>query len=365
MTEPAPDSRGPQARLLPQGTVVIVTLAATLIALLALRELSSVIAPVILALVFTIAAEPVRRNLAARGAPTWLSTAAGILVVYAIVLLLAWAALILTTHIGSLVADYDDDFRRSVGATRDWLVTMGVEEEQLSALIARFDLGTLLGLATVLLGGAFGVLTDAFFIVVLLFFTLTDAGSFTRRLAEASARGARMAAIFGNFAEGTRSYLRIATLFGAVVALIDVLALYLIGIPNPWLWGLLAFLTNYIPNIGFLIGVAPPALIALMEEGPGTALLVIAVYSVVNFVLQTIVQPKIVGDSVGLSGTLSFLSLIVWGTVFGGIGAVVAIPLTLLVRAVFVDTDPDRRWLGPLLGGDAEPHAPDPERDPD
>ena len=119
--------------------------------------------------------------------------------------------------------------------------------------------------------------------------------------------------------------------------------------PAPLLWGLLAFVTNYIPNIGFVIGLIPPAVLALLEGGPSFALSS-CVYSVVNLVIQSVIQPKLVGDAVGLSATLTFLSLIVWAGSSAPIGAVIAVPLTLLVKALLVDVDPHARWLGSLLG---------------
>ena len=104
-------------------------------------------------------------------------------------------------------------------------------------------------------------------------------------------------------------------------------------------------------------------MLALLEGGPSLALTVIALYSVVNLVIQSVIQPKLVGDAVGLSATLTFLSLIVWAGILGPIGAVMAVPLTLLVKAVLVDVDPQARWIGSLLGDRRDPpdHA-DPEQ---
>ena len=110
------------------------------------------------------------------------------------------------------------------------------------------------------------------------------------------------------------------------------------------LWGLLSFLTNFIPNIGFIIGLVPPALLALLDGGVPEMLLVIAVYCVLNLVIQSIIQPRFVGDSVGLGTTVTFLALIFWAWLLGPLGALLAIPLTLLVKALLVDVDPTARW---------------------
>ncbi len=153
-------------------------------------------------------------------------------------------------------------------------------------------------------------------------------------------------------------------MFGFIVAVLDTIALYLLDIPAPLLWGLLAFLTNYIPNIGFIIGLIPPAILGLLEGGPGLMLAVIAVYSVLNVIIQSGIQPKVVGDAVGLSTTLTFVSLVFWAWVLGPLGALLAIPLSLLVKAVLIDADPDSRWMVPLVSNMPGHDDPPPEPEP-
>jgi AI-2E family transporter len=116
-------------------------------------------------------------------------------------------------------------------------------------------------------------------------------------------------------------------------------------------WAVLAFVTNFIPNIGFVIGVIPPAIIALLDGGPGLMLAVIVTYSVVNFLIQSIIQPRVVGDAVGLTALFTFMSLVFWTWVVGPLGALLAVPLSLLARALLVETDPRSRWALPLIAG--------------
>ena len=124
----------------------------------------------------------------------------------------------------------------------------------------------------------------------------------------------------------------------------------------------MAFITNYIPNIGFIIGLVPPTIIALLDQDVVTAIIVVVVYCVLNFVIQTIIQPRVVGVTVGLSATLSFLSLIVWATILGASGAFLAIPLSLLVKALLVDVDPEQTWVSPLLSSEKPGKEPEAEK---
>jgi AI-2 transport protein TqsA len=206
--------------------------------------------------------------------------------------------------------------------------------------------------------GATSVVSDLVFILALLFFLILDSSSFPRRLAAAAAQRPHLVEALTGFAGATRQYVVVSTVFGLIVALVDVAALYWLDVPLPWLWGLLAFITNYIPNIGFVLGLIPPALLALLQGGVRQAVLVIVAYSVINFMIQSLFQPKFVGDAVGLSVTLTFLSLIFWTFVIGPLGALLAVPLSLFVKALLVDADPDSRWLDPLI-------APGRQRDED
>jgi predicted PurR-regulated permease PerM len=140
-----------------------------------------------------------------------------------------------------------------------------------------------------------------------------------------------------------------------------VAALYWLDVPLPWLWGLLAFITNYIPNIGFVLGLIPPALLALLGGGVRQAVLVIVAYSVINPVIQSLIQPKVVGDTVGLSITLTFLSLVFWTFVIGPLGAAAGGPLDPAHQG-----PAGRRRPGqPVAGAAARPGRPRARDDPD
>ena len=179
-------------------------------------------------------------------------------------------------------------------------------------MVKASDPGQLVGFVVSLLSGTLGVLTDLFFLFTVLLFLAFDTDSTRRSLATLGQRFPDPVTALGSFAAGTRSYMAVSAGFGLVVAVIDGVALQLMGVPGAFVWAVLAFVTNFIPNIGFVIGVIPPALIALLDGGVGLMVAVIVVYSVINFLIQSVIQPRVVGDRVGLSPTLTFLSLVFW-----------------------------------------------------
>jgi AI-2 transport protein TqsA len=338
----------PERRALPRGLVILLSLAAVTIVVAGMRGASSLIGPALLALVLTIAAHPLRRWLD-RAMPSWLASLVCILVVYVLVVGLAFSVVVSTARFASLLGDYEDEFNKWVTDFADKLHDWGVSASQLHALTSSLDLAKLAEFLTSILSGALGVVSNLVFILTLVLFMTVDASQFPRILRNARGTRPDLVAALDSYAASTRSYLIVSTAFGLIVAVIDTVALAILDVPAPLVWGLLAFLTNYIPNIGFIVGLVPPAILALLDGGLGKMIWVIVVYSLINVVIQSVIQPKVVGDTVGLSTTLTFLSLVFWSWVLGPLGAILAIPLSLLVKAVLVDADPGSRWLDPLV----------------
>src|SRR5215204_1127345 len=343
----------------PRGLIILLGMAAALIVALGMRQFSNILGPVFMALVLSIAVHPIHRLAAHFHLPAWLGMILSLIAVYLIVFGLFTILVIAGIQFASLLQSYGPQFQAFLQNAIQLLESVGISQTELQDFVNELSPSRLVGVAGSLLGGLAGVLSDVFFLIVLLFFTVVDAGDFASKVARAPVHGRRLAVVFDRFARGSRQYLAVATVFGAIVAICDLIALWILDIRYAWLWALLAFITNYIPNIGFIIGLVPPTIIALLDKDVLTAIIVVIVYSVLNFVIQTIIQPRVVGVTVGLSATLSFLSLIVWATILGASGAFLAIPLSLLVKALLVDVDPEQTWVSPLLSSEKPGKEPD------
>jgi AI-2 transport protein TqsA len=357
MTTPmttAPNGQSPPW-LLPRGLIVLLALGSAIIVIAGMRAFAGVLGPVLLALMLTVAVHPLLVAARRRGWPSWAGVTAGLLAVYTIVLGLAVSLAYSLAQLATLLPRYQGRFTELVAQATAALAERGIGVEQVRAALSAVDFGVVAGLVADLLFGLAGAFSNLVFILALLLFMGLDAAQFPRRLQAVSALRPEIVSALSTFASGTRTYLVVSTVFGAIVAVLDAGALILLGIPLPLLWGLVAFVTNYIPNIGFVIGLAPPALLGLLEGGPQLMLLVIAVYSGINFVIQSLIQPKYVGDAVNLSLSLTFLSLVFWTWVLGPLGAILAVPLTLLAKALLLDVDPGTRWMSFLLTSTAPP----------
>jgi len=330
---------------------LLVGAAAIVIVVAGIRSTADIVGPLMLALSLTILFHPVRVWLERR-MPTWAASVLVLLCAYVLILALTLALVVSVGRLASLLSDYDSQFADMTADIRDWLTARGVGADQADAAAGAMDVSRLVDLATTVLSGILSAVSGLLFIGTLLLFLAFDSAN-----ADRLARGARehrphLVDALGSFARGTRNYLGVSAVFGLIVAVIDATVLWAIGIPGAFVWGVLAFVTNFIPNIGFVIGVVPPALIGLLEGGPDLMIAVIVLYSVINAVIQSVIQPRYVGDAVGLSTTLTFISLVFWAWVLGPLGALLPVPMTLFFRAILVEADPAADWMRPLISGD-------------
>ena len=341
--------------LLPRGLIVVLSMTGLLVTVLALRQFANILAPVLLALVLVIGFHPLTGILRRRGAPLWLAVTVTLITLVVVILGLAASLVLSVAQLATTLPTYEASFTALVDDLRAWLGTLGVGPDELTAALDKINFGNLAGMLAGLLAGLAGVFSNLLLLLFVVAFMALDAVGFSRRLALVRPERPEVVGSLDNFVAGTRTYLLVSTIFGLVVAAIDTGFLWLVGVPLPLLWGLLAFITNYIPNIGFVIGLVPPAILALLQGGPKLMASVVVAYSVINFVIQSIIQPKIMADAVNLSLTLTFLSLVFWAFVIGPPGAVLAVPLTLLTKALLLDVDPNTRWISSLITGGSAP----------
>jgi predicted PurR-regulated permease PerM len=346
---------------IPRPLMIMLGLAAATIAVFGMKAIAGIIAPTFLALVLVICVQPLRGILMRKGAPGWLAAIVVILSVYLILILLITAMVVCLAKLATLAPTYTDQANDVANQVVSKLKDLGVDQTQIDNVAKNLDFGKLFGLATTVLSSILSVLSDLLFIGLVTLFLAFDNGSFLARLSEVKDERPMLAASLTKFTTSTRTYFIVATIFGAIVAVIDTGALWLLGIPAAAVWGVLAFVTNFVPNIGFIIGLVPPAILGLLQGGWGLCIAVIVVYCAVNFVIQSVLQPKFQGDALGLTTTLTFLALVFWTWVLGPLGAILALPMTMFVKALFVDVDPDYAWLGPLLSGDADDDRPEPD----
>ena len=350
MTRAAPPPPPAPTSALSPSLRTLIGLAAAVGVLAGVYAARSLVGPVALAIVLVVICEPVRRPFDRHGRRRWVGTTAVIAVAYlvlAVMGLLLWVA---GVQFAQLVGQYLTTLRASLDEFLGWLQSAGLDRQATDAAASVLDPKAVLSVASSLGGTVIATATALFFVVSYVIFMAADAARYRDAERVFGARRRPVLARIGRLNSGIRRYYVVNASFGAIVAIIDGLALWALGIPAPIVWAVLAFVTNFIPNIGFVLGLIPPAVLAFVVGGWPMFLAVIAIYCVVNVVLQVLVQPKFVSDAVDLSLTLSFFSVVFWTFVIGPLGAILSIPLTLFVRTLVLEGDAGALWLRWLSG---------------
>ena len=285
---------------LSRGLVVLFGLAAAAIVVTGLRSAAGLVGPVFFALVLTIAVHPARRWLHRLHVPGWAASLLCVITVYLLLVGLTLALVAATTRFAELLPDYQAQFKDLLHDVTTWLAGLGVGQDELHQLEQAISPGKIATLVAAILGSLLSVVSNLFFVLTLVLFMTMDATSFPDHLARAGvARGPLVEALIG-FAVGTRSYLVVSAVFGLIVAVIDSSALALLGIPVRAVGP--ARVHHELHPEHRLRDRAGAARRGRPARGRSRAgLAVVVVYCVVNLVIQSVIQPKFIGDTVGLS----------------------------------------------------------------
>jgi predicted PurR-regulated permease PerM len=232
------------------------------------------------------------------------------------------------------------------------LAGLGMELD-ISSLRARFDPSMMIGMAGKLMGQFGSALGNALLILLAVAFILLEAARMPAKLAAATGGASHGLDAFERFAEGVKQYLAIKSTLSLVTGVVVALWLWALDVDYPLLWGALAFLFNYIPNIGSFIAAVPAVLLAWVLHGGVTAMVVAGGYALINIVIGNFIEPRLMGRSLGLSTLVVFISLVFWGWVLGPVGMVLSVPLTMILR-IGLDAQENTRWIAILLGPEVE-----------
>jgi predicted PurR-regulated permease PerM len=354
MADPQSDRDDRRAGFAP-ATRVLITLAAAAIAIIGLSLGRNIVAPFALAAVLTIIVFPLRKVPGTNVKRRWLGTGLMIVAAYAILLALGVLLVLALAQFSSLIAGYSAKLASLGQSVLSFFQGLGFSHGDAAKVSDWIDPSVVLHWFAQVGSSIVSTGVTLFIALALILFMAADAGRFDDIAAEFASTRQRTITAISEFSLSVRRYFIVSTIFGGIVAIIDGLLLWALHVPGAFVWAVLAFVTNFIPNIGFYIGILPPALLALASGGWGLALAVVIMYIVVNFIIQTLIQPRFVSEAVRLSLTLTFVSVIFWTAVIGPLGAIMAVPFTLLFRTILLSAHPGGRWARWLTGDQVGP----------
>ena len=326
----------------------IVTLAAVVVILAGLKAANSIVAPLLLALfIATITSTPINW-LTSKKIPIALAIAVVLITIVLVLLGVGTVVIRSAEELFNNQAFYQDRFTEiTIGifsTLSQWGLVTSVDD--LVKLIDPAHLWSLSGQTLVGLGTA---LSNGFLILLVFIFVMSEGAALPSKIRRVIGKSDGEYAWIDDFATNINRYIAIKTTVSVATGVIVTVLLFLIGVDFPVLWGLLAFLLNYIPNIGSIIAAAPAVLLAMVQLGGWHALATAGVYLFANILMGAFVEPKFMGKSLGLSVLIVFLSLVFWGWMFGAIGMLLSVPLTMTIK-IAAETRPSTAWIGILLG---------------
>lgn len=321
-------------------------IAASLVILVAgLKSASNIVTLFLLAILLTAISLAPFDWLKKKGMPEWgamLSILMGIWVLSSGLLVLLGSSL---NNFLATIPTYQVKMESAWVSLQEILLKYGLIEENFNAL-AQVNPARALTLAGSVFSGFSSMLSNSLIIILIFVFMLMEVSSFKNKLAIISPSSLGSV---DKVVSSLKKYFGIKTLTSLATGILISVGLAILGVDFPILWGALAFLLNFIPNIGSIIAAVPAVLLAFLQLPIGYGIGTIVLFFSVNFFIGSIAEPRLMGKSLGLSSFVVFVSLIIWGWILGTVGMLIATPLTITLKIIF-DSREETHTIGILLG---------------
>ena len=331
----------------PHTTGLLLTAAAFMVVVAGLRAASALVVRFLLALFIAFVCGPLFFWLNRRGVPRWLA------LIIVLIVILGFGGL-MGLLIGTSVNDftkalptYQANFVRMVTGFVTWLEARGLDVPR-DAVLQIINPNMIMNLVGSMFTTLTGMLSDSFLILLIVIFLLMEASSVPLKIASIWGNDSNTMSELKRFADSMQRYISLKTIISLATGVFISIALIVIGVDFPLLWGLLAFLLNYIPTIGSILASIPPILLALIQLGLWPALIVAAIYLAVNNVIGGFIEPRTMGKGLGISPLIVLLSVIFWGWVLGPIGMLLSVPLTMSIK-IYLESRSRTRWIAVML----------------
>ncbi|VFQ44704.1 AI-2E family transporter [Desulfoluna butyratoxydans] len=327
---------------------ILISMACFVVVVKGIQAASPVLVPFLLSVFIAVAVSPPMFWMEKKKIPTGLAVLAIVLVVLMLFLLLV-----------NIITGAIEEFTRSIPAYQQRMEALVSNVVPLlqgwhiditsETLLNVLNPGRMMAFLGGLLSRLGGVFTNTFFIVLTVIFILMEASGFSVKLQAALGNGNASHKGFHRITEGIRHYLAIKSATSLTTGGVIYLGLTVFGVDFPAIWGLIAFIFNFVPNIGSIIAAVPAILLATVQLGGMKALMVAILYLITNVTIGNLIEPRVMGSGVGLSALVVFLSLAFWGWVMGPVGMILSVPLTMALK-ISLEAREETRWIAILLG---------------
>jgi predicted PurR-regulated permease PerM len=331
---------------------LLVSLAAFVVIIAGMKAAAPLLVPFLLALFIAVIIASPYSWLQARGLPS-------ILALMVVLGLFIGIVFLIGTLIGTSVGDFSRNLpeyqvrlKENIESLVAWLDNKGIHTSG-EIVSSYMDPAKAMKMVANIISSMGGLLTNGFLIMITVIFLMLEAASFPGKWCAARSNAENSLGQFYAAVHNINQYMGIKTLTSLATGIAIAVWLTILGVDYPLLWGLLAFLLNFVPNIGSIIAAVPAVLLALVQLGVVSALLTGLGFLVVNITIGTFLEPRVMGKGLGLSTLVVFLSLIFWGWVLGPVGMLLSVPLTIAIK-IALDSHDNTRWMAIMLGPGVE-----------
>jgi len=311
--------------------------AAFVVIVAGMKAAESLLVPFLLSIFIAVICGPPLAWMTKRGVPLILA----MLVVVAFIVVFGVAVgAIVSTSINDFSQDlpvYQEKLSTITATFLAWLGGMGFDLP-INQIQENIKPGTVMGMVGKALASLGNVMTNAFLILLTVIFILSESAMFHSKLERAAGEGSKSLQAIERFTSSINQYMAIKTGLSLLTGVLIMCWLWIIGVDYPVLWGLVAFLLNFVPNLGSIIAAVPAVLLALIQLGTGDALLTAVGYVFANVLVGNVLEPRMMGKGLDLSTLVVFLSLVFWGWVLGPVGMLLSVPLTMTVKIALEST---------------------------
>jgi AI-2 transport protein TqsA len=328
-------------------TGLLIAMAAAAIVIYAMHYASGVLSSIFLAMFITMGATPALNWMKRKGLKSWMAVTVVLLVLVILGVLFLTIMAASVSQLNDKLPVYEENLGNTMDGVSAWFSDRGID---IGGLVSgAISPPKIMTYAAALLGSVLHAMNSLVLMILIALFMISAAYSFPETLREKLKLNSKLSKSFDNFGETTRSFLWTKTWLSFIMAVVVTIIYFAFGVDFAILWGLLFFILSYVPNIGFVLSVIPVFFITLLEFGFTRAVIVIIIVIVMNSIVDNLLSPRIMGKSVGLSSLTIFLSVVFWGWILGGIGALISVPLALMVKLLFFDSYDSTRILSEMM----------------
>nr|WP_319399164.1 AI-2E family transporter [uncultured Carboxylicivirga sp.] len=329
-------------------TSLSVIIASIIVIVAGIMAAKSVILPFVLAVFISVICMQPISWLEKRKLPYGLAITTVLLAVAMIMLLLGGIIGRSINNFMKAVPKYEENLREIFTSLIDSLNSYGADIDS-TELIDLIDPGKIISFTTNAVGEIGRLMSDSFVIMLITIFILLEAKSFINKAVVVQKHYGTSLSHLNEIGNSIRHYLSIKTVISILTGLFIWFWLWIFGVDYAILWGVIAFMLNYIPSIGSIIAAVPTILLALVQLGVGGMVWTAVGYLIVNTVMGNVVEPRVMGKGLGLSTLVVFMSLIIWGFILGPVGMFLSVPLTITLK-ILLEQNENTRWLSILIG---------------